>query len=168
MLQEIPGVAAVTVVGGRAPVVNVTVHQSALAAYHLTLSQVLTALRAENTSGAGGAVTVGHQSLGTVTEGGYPTARALASLPVVSRPPQAVLLGQVATITPRAGPGQQLCDLERASGRGSRGDGRLRRQHPGHRQRHPLRSGETGAPATAGGPHHRHRRHHPVHPHRTP
>ena len=98
-LQEISGVAQVAVVGGRPAVVNIDVHSSELAAYGISMAQVDAALRAQNTAITGGLTVVGNQELLVRTHGGYSSVAALQSLPILSRPGGAVLLGDVATIT---------------------------------------------------------------------
>ncbi|MHB1447111.1 MAG: efflux RND transporter permease subunit [Acidimicrobiales bacterium] len=98
-LQEVPGVAQVTVVGGRAPVVNINVSSTSLAAYGISMAQVTAALKAQNTAVTGGLTVVGSQELLARTHGGYPSVAALQSLPVASRPGGAVLLDNVASVT---------------------------------------------------------------------
>lgn len=97
-IQELSGVAQVTVVGGRAPVVSVDISPKRLAAYGLSVTQVTAALKAQNVAVTGGLVVVGSQELLSRTHGGYTSVAQLQSLPIDSRPGGAVLLGQVATI----------------------------------------------------------------------
>ncbi len=98
-LEEQPGVAQVTVVGGRAPVVTVALSPAELAAYGLSVPQVTAAMKAQNVAVSGGATVVGGQELLARTNGGYPSVAALEALPVASRPGGAVLLGQVASVS---------------------------------------------------------------------
>ncbi|MHB1533372.1 MAG: efflux RND transporter permease subunit [Acidimicrobiales bacterium] len=98
-LQELPGVAQVTVVGGRAPVVTVAVSPSRLAAYGLSMTQVTAAMKAQNVAVTGGLTVVGAQELLARAHGGFTSVAALQSLPVASRPEGAVLLDQVATVS---------------------------------------------------------------------
>lgn len=98
-LEELPGVAQVTVVGGRAPVVTVALLPAELAAYGLSVPQVTAAMKAQNVAVSGGVTVVGSQELLARTNGGYPSLAALEALPVATRPGGAVLLGQVATIS---------------------------------------------------------------------
>lgn len=99
-IQEIPGVAAATVVGGRPPVVNVTLNQTALTANGVSLTQVMGALKGQNVQVNGGPALVGNSELATKTVGGYTSVQALRSLPVLSRAGSTVLLGDVATVQP--------------------------------------------------------------------
>ena len=98
-IQEIQGVAQVSVVGGRAPVVRVDVSASKLASYGLSMAQVTGALRAQNTAVTGGLTVVGDQELLARTHGGYPSVAALQSLPIAGRSGGAVLLDDVATVS---------------------------------------------------------------------
>ncbi|MDA8392466.1 MAG: efflux RND transporter permease subunit [Actinomycetota bacterium] len=99
LIQEVPGVAQVTVVGGRQPTVTVDVSQNALSAYGVSMSEVAAALKASNTAVTGGTTIVGtHEFLARV-HGGYTSAGSLMALPVASRPGGAVLLGQVASVS---------------------------------------------------------------------
>ena len=98
-LQELPGVAQVTVVGGRAPVVTVALSPAELAAYGLSVPQVTAAMKAQNVAVTGGVTVVGSQELLARTHGGFPSVAALQALPVASRPGGAVLLDQVATVS---------------------------------------------------------------------
>ena len=98
-LQEISGVAQVTVVGGRASVVNVDLQTSSLQAYGVSMAQVAGALRAENTSATGGVTVVGDHELLARVHGGYTSVAQLASVPVAVRPGGDILLGDVATIS---------------------------------------------------------------------
>ncbi|MHB8295494.1 MAG: efflux RND transporter permease subunit [Acidimicrobiales bacterium] len=98
-LQEVSGVAQVTVVGGRAPIVNVNVHSSALNAYGISMSQVTAAMRAQNTAVTGGLTVVGSKELLSRVHGGYTSVSQLQSLPVASKAGGAVLLGDVATVS---------------------------------------------------------------------
>jgi HAE1 family hydrophobic/amphiphilic exporter-1 len=98
-LQELAGVAQVTVVGGRAPVVSVDISPTRLAAYGLSVTQVAAALKAQNVAVTGGLVVVGSQELLARAHSGYTSVAQLQSLPIVSRPGGAVLLDQVATVS---------------------------------------------------------------------
>ncbi len=98
-LQEIPGVAQVTVVGGRASVVTVDLQASSLQAYGISMAQVAGALRAENISSTGGVTVVGDHELLARVHGGYTSVAQLASVPVAVRPGGDVLLGDVASIS---------------------------------------------------------------------
>ncbi len=98
-LQQLSGVAQVTVVGGRAPVVSVAISPTELAAYGLSVTQVTTALKAQNVAVTGGLVVVGSQELLARAHGGYTSLSQLQSLPIASRPGGAVLLDQVATVS---------------------------------------------------------------------
>lgn len=97
-VQEIPGVAAATVVGGRPPVINVTLNESVLSAYGLSFNQVLSAMKGQNVEVSGGTTVVGSQDLATKTQGGYTSLAQLDSLPVASRAGNTITLGDVATI----------------------------------------------------------------------
>lgn len=110
-LQEIPGVAQVSVVGGRPAVINIAVHNAALQAYGVTVPEVLTALKAENTSVTGGLTIAGNQELATKTEGGYASVQALQDLPIASRPGGAVLLSNLATVSPNLAAAQSFATL---------------------------------------------------------
>ena len=98
-LQEVPGVAQVTVVGGRAPAVTVDVSPTALEAYGVSMSQVAAALRAQNTNATGGVAVVGQQQLLVRVHGGYTSVAQLASVPIAPRPGGDILLGDVASIS---------------------------------------------------------------------
>ena len=98
-LQELSGVAQVTIVGGRAPVVTVDVSAARLAAYGVSMTQLAAAMKAENVAITGGVTVVGSQELLARTHGGYTSVAALESLPIASRPGGAVLLSQVATVS---------------------------------------------------------------------
>ncbi len=98
-LQEIPGVAQVTVVGGQQQVVTVDLSPSALAAYGVSVPEVAAALRSENTAVTGGLVVVGQHELLTRVHGGYSSVAQLASVPVAVRPGSDVLLGDVASLS---------------------------------------------------------------------
>ncbi len=113
-LQEIPGVAEATVVGGRAPEVVVDVASTALAAYGLSMDEIAAALRAEDVTGTGGLVDVGPHALVVRVHGGYGSAAQLADLPVASRPGGAVLLGDVATVSQSVAAAQSAASLNGA------------------------------------------------------
>lgn len=98
-LQEIPGVAQVTVVGGRPAVVNISVHNAALEAYGISVPQVLAALKAENAAVTGGLTVAGNQELATKTRGGYPSVQSLADLPIGIRGGSTVTLNNIATVS---------------------------------------------------------------------
>lgn len=111
-IQEIPGVAQVTVVGGQPSVVNVNVNESALAAYGVSMTQVTAALKAQNTAVTGGLTVVGSQELLTRVHGGYPSVASLAAIPVAQRAGGAVLLGDVATVSPGLAQAQSGATLD--------------------------------------------------------
>ena len=113
-LQEIPGVAEATVVGGRAPEVVVDVASTALAAYGLSMDEIAAALRAEDVTATGGLVDVGPHALVVRVHGGYGSAAQLADLPVASRPGGAVLLGDVATVSQSVAAAQSAASLNGA------------------------------------------------------
>ncbi|MHB1784094.1 MAG: efflux RND transporter permease subunit [Acidimicrobiales bacterium] len=111
-LQEIPGVAQVTVVGGRAPVVTVDVSSEALQAYGVSMAEVAAAMRAENTDVTGGVTAVGGQNLLVRVHGGYSSVAELASVPVASRPTGDVLLGDIASISQGLAAAQSAASLD--------------------------------------------------------
>ncbi|MDA8034605.1 MAG: efflux RND transporter permease subunit, partial [Actinomycetota bacterium] len=113
-LQEIPGVAQATVVGGRAPAVVVDVSSADLAAYGVSMDEIAAALRAENVSTSGGIVDVGPRSLVVRVHGGYGAAAQLAAVPIASRPGGAVLLGDVATVSQGIAAAQSAATLNGA------------------------------------------------------
>ena len=110
-LQEIPGVAEATVVGGRAPEVVVDVASSALAAYGLSMDEIAAALRAENVTSTGGSIDVGPHALVVRVHGGYGSVAQLADVPIASRAGGPVLLGDVATISQGVAVAQSAASL---------------------------------------------------------
>ena len=113
-LQEIPGVAQVTVVGGRAAVVTVNLASSALQAYGVSMTEVAGALKAQNTAVTGGVTVVGEHELLARVHGGYTSVAQLASLPVAARPGGDVLLGDVASISQGLAKAQSAASLNGA------------------------------------------------------
>lgn len=99
-LQEVPGVAQATVVGGRPSVINVTISESLLNNYGLSLNQVTGAMNSQNVSISGGTTVIGSQDLATKTRGGYTSLSQLADLPIASRSGSIITLSNVATIQP--------------------------------------------------------------------
>ncbi len=98
-VQEVPGVADVAVVGGRAAAVTVTVSPTALVAYGVSFSQIMGALRTQNTAVTAGTTVVGSRELQVQTAGGYLSVASLASLPVATRGASTVLLSDVANVS---------------------------------------------------------------------
>jgi HAE1 family hydrophobic/amphiphilic exporter-1 len=97
-LQQVPGVAAVSVQGGLVPQVNVTVNPSALAAYGVSLQQVDQAIAAQNVSVPGGNTTVAGQTSTMRTNAYFQSVDQLRNLVVATRPQGNVLLGQIADV----------------------------------------------------------------------
>ena len=110
-LQEIPGVAQVTVVGGRPQEVTVNVSSAALETYGVSMSQVVSAMHAQNTSVTGGVTVVGNHELLARVHGGYSSVAQLAALPIASRPGSSILLGNVASVTQGLGQEQSAATL---------------------------------------------------------
>ncbi len=110
-LQEIPGVAQVTVVGGRPQEVTVNVSSTALETYGVSMSQVVGAMHAQNTSVTGGVTVVGNHELLARIHGGYSSIAQLAALPIASRPGGSVLLGNIASVTQGLGQEQSAATL---------------------------------------------------------
>ncbi len=98
-LEAVPGVAAVDVVGGAVPQLNVKVNPLALVAYHTSLSQVRSALVAQNATVAGGSVQSGPQAFLVRTQSPYTTPAALESLIVSGGGSRLVTLGEVAHVS---------------------------------------------------------------------
>ncbi|MHB8339947.1 MAG: efflux RND transporter permease subunit [Mycobacteriales bacterium] len=111
-VQEVSGVADVAVVGGRAPAVTVTLSPTSLTSYGVSITQVLAALRAQNTSVAAGTTVVGSQELRVSTVGGYPSVAALQALPVASRGGATVVLGQLGSVSQGLGEAQSNATLD--------------------------------------------------------
>lgn len=81
-LESVPGVASVNVQGGLIPQVNVTVHSSALMAYHVSLQQIAAAISSQNSSVPGGSLQSGPNSYTAATNSPYTTVASLSSLTV--------------------------------------------------------------------------------------
>ncbi len=113
-LQEIPGVSQVTVVGGRAVVVTVNLSMSALQAYGVSVTQVTSALRAQNTAVTGGVTVVGEHELLARIHGGYTSVAQLVSVPVATRAGGDVLLGDVASVSQALAQAQSAATLDGA------------------------------------------------------
>jgi HAE1 family hydrophobic/amphiphilic exporter-1 len=97
--EEVPGVAAVTVQGGLIPQVNVVMKPDALEAYGVSVSQVSSAIQAQNLSVPGGTTTEGGQNRTIRTDAYFQTAQDLSKLVVVSRPGGLpVTLDQIASV----------------------------------------------------------------------
>ena len=111
-LQEIPGVAEVAVVGGRASVVTVDLSTAELQAYGVSVTEVAAALRAENTAVTGGVTVVGEHELLARVHGGYTSMAQLASVPVAVRPGGDVLLGDVASVSQGLAQAQSAATLD--------------------------------------------------------
>ncbi len=117
-LQQVPGVAAVSIQGGLIPQVNVTVQPQALAAYGVSLAQIDGAIAAQNVSVPGGSTTVGGVTSSMQTNAYYQSASQLDNLVVATRPQGNVLLSQVATVQQGYAPADQetLLDGQQAVG----------------------------------------------------
>ncbi len=110
-LQEIPGVAQVTVVGGRPQEVTVNVSSTALETYGVSMNQIVGAMHAQNTSVTGGVTVIGEHELLARVHGGYSSVAQLAALPIASRPGGSILLGNVASVTQGLGQQQSAATL---------------------------------------------------------
>jgi HAE1 family hydrophobic/amphiphilic exporter-1 len=85
-LQEIPGVAQVSVQGGLIPQVNVVMKPDALEAYGISINQVSQALQAQNLSVPGGTTTEAGQNWTIRTNAYFQSADELKKAVIVSRP----------------------------------------------------------------------------------
>ncbi len=98
-LQEVPGVAAVSVEGGLVPQVNVVLDPNALEAYGVSVNQVSQAIEAQNLSVPGGTTTEQGQNRTVRTNAYFQSTAELRNLVVQSRPGGLPLtLGQIATV----------------------------------------------------------------------
>lgn len=98
-LQEVPGVAAVSVNGGLVPQVNVTIKPDRLSAYGVTVDQISTAISSQNLDIPGGNTTANGVTRTIRTNAYYQNANDLRNLVVQARPGgQPLTLGQVADV----------------------------------------------------------------------
>jgi len=99
LLQEVPGVASVSVEGGLVPQVNVVLKTDALTAYGVTVNQISQAIQAQNLSIPGGTTTEAGQNQTIRTNAYFQTAQELQGLVIVPRPGGLPLtLGQLADV----------------------------------------------------------------------
>ncbi|HEX5416784.1 MAG TPA: efflux RND transporter permease subunit, partial [Chloroflexota bacterium] len=98
-LQEVPGVAAVSVNGGLVPQVNVTIKPDQLNAYGVSVSQVSQAISSQNLDMPGGNTTDNGVVRTIRTNGYYQSVDDLRNLVILSHPGgQPLTLGQVADV----------------------------------------------------------------------
>jgi len=99
-LQEVPGVASVTVQGGLVPQINVVLDPHAMEAYGISVQQVTQAIQAQNLSVPGGTTTEGGQNWTVRTNAYFQTVDDLRNLVVQSRTNGLPLtLGQIAKVS---------------------------------------------------------------------
>ncbi len=111
-LQEVPGVAAVSVQGGLVPQVNVVVDREAMAAYGISVSQLTQAIQSQNLSMPGGTTTEGGQTRTIRTNAYFQNVADLRNLVVQARPGSLPLtLGQIANVTQGYAPVTQQTHL---------------------------------------------------------
>ena len=97
-LRNIPGVADVNSLGGRAQSFEVVPDPAALAARHLSLAQLRQALEANNRSDGAGRLASGEESLLVRSDASIRSLADLEAIPVASRDGVAVTVGQVAQV----------------------------------------------------------------------
>ncbi|MCL4489549.1 MAG: efflux RND transporter permease subunit, partial [Chloroflexi bacterium] len=98
-LQQVPGVAAVSVNGGLVPQVNVTLKPGVLNAYGISLQQITSAIQQQNTSIPGGNTTEQGLTRTITTNAYYQNVSDLKNLVIQSRPGGLPLtLGQIASV----------------------------------------------------------------------
>ena len=111
-LQQVLGVASVSVNGGLIPQVSVTVDPQALAAYGVSLTQVTNAINTQNVSVPGGITTEGGKVLTVSTDAYFQSVSQLQNLVVASPGGTPVTLGQVATVKSGTAPIDQFTHLD--------------------------------------------------------
>ena len=99
-LEEVPGVASVSVEGGLVPQVNVVLDPNAIEAYGISVNQVSQAIQSQNLSVPGGVTTEQGQNRTVRTNAYFQSVDQLRNLVVQSRPGSGPLtLGQISTVT---------------------------------------------------------------------
>lgn len=97
-LQQVAGVAAVSVEGGLIPQVNVTLNQQAMASYGVSVNQITQALNQQNVSVPGGTTTEGGVTRDVRTDAYFQSVSELQGLVVANSNGTPITLGQVADV----------------------------------------------------------------------